>query len=59
MHKIKKIEHIENKDSYAVVHVTVTDELGNEEPARVFVGGQVEYFFDKGVAKAFVKKKKE
>jgi len=55
MTNIIKVTHIQNKDTYALVNVLLSD--GTE--AVCFVGGEVEVFFHHGIIKAFVKKTKE
>lgn len=52
MARIKKIIGVENKDSYALVHVLIDD--GTE--AAVYVGGVVEVYFAHNRVSAFVKK---
>lgn len=52
MSRITKILHMQDKDSYALVNVLMSD--GTE--AVVYVGGDCEVFLDKGIIKAFVKK---
>jgi hypothetical protein len=54
--KITKILAWENKETYAIIYVQLED--GDEE-YRVYVGGSVEAYHDKGVNKAFVKKAKD
>jgi hypothetical protein len=54
--KITKILAWDNKGEYAIVYVQL--EHGDEE-YRVYVGGDVEAYHDKGVNKAFVKKAKD
>jgi len=53
---IRKIEHIENKDTYALVHVLLSD----GELAVVWVGGEVSVRHDPKYDKivAFVKRRK-
>ena len=52
MAKIIEIIGCDNKVKYANVHVLLDD--GTE--AEVWVGGNVEVYFDKGKIKAFVRK---
>jgi hypothetical protein len=52
MSRIIKIEHFQNKGEYALVNVLMDD--GTE--AVVYVGGDCEVFFDKGIVKCFVKR---
>lgn len=52
MTNIIKVTHIQNKNTYALVNVNLSD--GTE--AVCFVGGEVEVFFHHGIIKAFVKK---
>lgn len=52
MARIKEIQHVNNKKTYAEVFVLLED--GTE--ARVMVGGSVEVYLDHGIIKAFVKK---
>jgi hypothetical protein len=54
MAKIKEILSATNHGTYCVVEVM----LDNDEVADVWVGGEVEAYFDKGKYKAFVKKVK-
>lgn len=58
MPSIVRIEGVDNRGSYAIVHVVVGDELGNEEEATVYVGGTVEIFEHNGQIKAFVKRRR-
>lgn len=54
MSRIIKVQHIESKKTYALVHVLLDD--GTE--ATTYVGGDVQVYFDKGTVKAFVKRTK-
>lgn len=54
MPKITKILHLENKDTYAVVHAQ-TDE---GDDVSIWVGGEVQVYLHKGKIKAFVKRNK-
>lgn len=52
MSRIIEIQHIENKDTYALVHVLLDD--GTE--ATTYVGGEVQVYLKKNRINAFVKK---
>lgn len=55
MSRIIEIQAIEDKETYALVHVLLDD--GTE--AVTYVGGEVEVFFHKGTVKAWVKRNKD
>lgn len=56
MSRVDKILHIEDHKTYAVVHVRLSDGM----EAQIFVGGEVETFFDPkhNKIKAYVKRTK-
>ncbi len=55
MSRIKQILHMQNKGDKALVNVLLDD--GTE--AVVYVSGDVEVFFHKGIVRAYVKKGKD